>query len=832
MSLKKLSILLCIFLFFSFIAQSQAPLDRGITVLIKGVVSDSLTAETIPYATIKISKQTSPDKVDKVVPTDENGKFQFSMNHAGEYLLKVEFVGKESTVKPFTLAEQKTLDLGNISMKDNSKLLNEVVVSAQKPLVKVDLDKITYSIEDDPDSKTNNALDMMKKVPMLTVDGEENIQLKGSSAYKIYINGKPSSMLASNPKDVLKSMPASSIKDIEVITDPGAKYDAEGVAGIINIITQKNMSMGGYTATVNTWLNSFGGYGLGGYLMLKSGKFGFTGNYNLYQYKSPENTSSSTRESYNDSYNKYLIQNGTGRNKGNGQFGNGEISYEIDSLNLVNVSFGRYGGSGDQSSFKNNRIENSLFVPVKEYDQSTDGTYKYGSTELKADYQMTSKKVKDRLLTISYRLALEPDDWSSDNEITGILNEKDSRNKQYSDGDEKEHTMQVDYATPFAKIHNLEAGLKYIIRLNESNSGYQYQDSIGNWLELPSRRDQFKQTQDIYSAYGSYGIKLKKFGMKAGLRYEGTHMGIKYPLAENEGANLKNFDTHLSNFVPSLALSYQLSQSQTFKLGYNMRISRPGIWQLNPFENRTDTLNVSVGNPNLKPVESHTIDLNYNFFNPKFNMNASLSYNFVNNSIERITGLEGIVSKTTYANIGKNKRWGLNTYLSWTPNAKIRFSANLSGSYVDLKSTEEVYNLSNSGFAGNANIDVLYTLPKNYKVGVYAGGGTPSISIQGKGSSYNYYNFSLSKSFLSDKLNINIYASNIFSKYQKYKNVTDSPAFHMESVNTYQRNYAGIRISYKFGEMKSQIKKTARGINNDDSMSGGSGGNAQGGGGQ
>ena len=826
MATKKLLVLLCIFLFFPLLIVAQAVPEFKVTV--KGVVSDSLTSESIPYATIKIFKQADLQKVDKVVPTDENGKFQFPMTQPGEYLMTVEFIGKESVSKPFVLTNAKVQDLGNILMKDNSKMLSEVVVSAQKPLIKVELDKITYSMEDDPESKTNNALDMMKKVPMITVDGEDQIQLKGSSAFRIYINGKPSSMLASNPKDVLKSMPASTIKDIEVITDPGAKYDAEGVAGIINIITVKNSSMGGYTATVSSWGNSQGGYGASGYLTMKSGKFGFTGNYSYYEYRNPEYDSYLKRENFANVDNKYLIQKGTGKNRGNGQFGNGELSYEIDSLNLINVGFGRYAGTGTLTSFSNNRMENASSNPIKEFDQSTDGDYKYGSTELKADYQKTSKTVKDRLLTLSYRLALEPDNWSSDNEVVGILNIDDFKNRQYSDGTQKEHTMQIDYATPFKKIHNLEVGLKYIIRLNKSSSGRFY-DQAGEWVEEPSLKDEFKHRQDIYAGYASYAVKYKKFGLKTGLRYEGTKLSIKYPLADGDQANDKNYETDLSNFVPSITLSYQPSPSQTFRLGYNMRVSRPGIWQLNPFENRTDSLNVSVGNPNLKPIEAHTIDMNYNFFNPKFNMNASLSYNFVDNSIERITELDDIVSRTTYANIGKSKRLGLFTYFSWTPTQKIRLSGNLSGSYIDVKSNIDEFELSNSGFAVNGYTNMQYTFPKTYRVNFFVNGGTPYINIQGRGPSYNYYGLSVSKDFLAEKLNVNISASNVFSDKQTFRSIVDNPTFRSESYNIYRRRYFGIRVSYRFGEMKAQIKKAVRGIKNDDSMGGG-GGNAQGGG--
>ena len=249
-----------------------------INVQIKGVVTDSLTNETVPYATVKLLGKANPRSPLKAVAADDNGNFQFSMNKKGEYLLTVEYIGKKTLVKPVVVGDAKIVDLGTIYMSDNENALSEVVVSAQKPLVKVDLDKIVYSMESDPESTTNNLLEMLKKVPMVTVDGEDNVQLKGSTNFKIYLNGKPSNMISNNPKEVLRSMPANTVKDIQVITDPGAKYDAEGVAGIINIIT--NTSMGGYTATLNGRVDSQGGYGLGAYWTMKYGKVGFTGNYN------------------------------------------------------------------------------------------------------------------------------------------------------------------------------------------------------------------------------------------------------------------------------------------------------------------------------------------------------------------------------------------------------------------------------------------------------------------------------------------------------------------------------------------------------------------------
>ena len=257
--------------------------------------------------------------------------------------MNIQYLGKDPLSRSFTIKNENLLDFGKVLLKNSKTTLSEVVVSAQRPLVKVDLDKITYSLEDDPDSKTSTLMDMLKKVPMITVDAEDKIELKGSSSYKIYMDGKPSSMLANNPKDILKSMPASSIKNIEVITDPGPKYDAEGLAGIINIITNKQSSLGGYTATVNSRVDTRGGYGLGAFLTMKKGKIGFTGNYNYYNYKSPwADGAHSSRENFQSENRRFMESSGRSKFTGDGQYGGGELSYEIDTLNLINIGFDKY----------------------------------------------------------------------------------------------------------------------------------------------------------------------------------------------------------------------------------------------------------------------------------------------------------------------------------------------------------------------------------------------------------------------------------------------------------------------------------------------------------
>lgn len=288
--------------------------------VIKGQVIDSLSNETVPYATISIASSAAPQKSLKLLACDIDGKFETDLKSTGKYILSLQSIGKVPAKKNFTLSsKKKVMDLGILYMHDDSKQLGEVTVTAQKKLVKVELDKLTYSLDDDPEAQTSNTLDMLRKVPMITVDGNDEIQLQGSTNFKIYVNGKPSNMMNNNPADVLKSMPANSVKDIEVITDPGAKYDAEGVGGIINIITTRNV-LEGYTASINADASVLGRMGAGAYISAKFGKFGLTGNYKYNHENSPWSESYSIRETYASGTNPATLLNQYGRSKRQGPF--------------------------------------------------------------------------------------------------------------------------------------------------------------------------------------------------------------------------------------------------------------------------------------------------------------------------------------------------------------------------------------------------------------------------------------------------------------------------------------------------------------------------------
>ena len=697
---------------------------------VKGVLVDSLTNEGEPYATIRISLSETPTKPLRLAVTSDNGKFNEKLESPGRYIISFSSVGKNTVQRDFTLSEQvKAVDLGRILMSEATEMLKGVEVVAQKPLVKAEMDKVTYSMEDDPDSKTNSTLEMLRKVPLVTVDGEENIQVNGSSNFKVHVNGKPNSMMSNNPKEVLKSLPANSVKSIEVITDPGAKYDAEGIGGILNIITITGSSMQGYTVSLNAGVNNQG-YNAGAYGTVQVGKFTVTGNYSYNHNDSPGYTSSNTREDFtSDSY-KYLSQQSSGENKGNFNFGSMEGSYEIDTLNLITFSMQMYGGSYDGQGNSQTKMLNSLREHAYSYNTISRSKKQWSSIGANFDYQRSFKK-KGEYLTFSYRYNGSPDNSEAYTEYEDIRDYPyDLRNQHYdNDARTDEHTFQLDYTNPISDMHNIDFGAKYIMRNNKSESQY-FKEYDGEYQVDENLTDNFKQTQNILAAYGDYKLKWKKMGAKVGVRYEHTFMDVEYDKMPE-----KNFNAGFDDIVPSMMLSYQLGQTKTLRATYNMRISRPGIWYLNPFRNTSNPTSISYGNPDLETEKSHSLGLAFSSFSAKFNVNANFGYSFVNNGIQNYSFMNNGVMESTYGNIGHTQRTSLSLWMNWNPGSKTRLSVNASGSYVDLKSDEAFLRQSNSGFNGNLFLNAQQTLPWDLRFSLYGGGSTPYISLQGKGSS-------------------------------------------------------------------------------------------------
>ncbi|MGL4852418.1 MAG: TonB-dependent receptor domain-containing protein [Phocaeicola sp.] len=816
--MKKIIFLLLLLVGYPCFLRAQTEPNFQIT----GVLFDLAENETVPYATIKVVTKKEPAKSVTMLAADDRGAFIIKLKEADTYLVEFHSVGKKTVKKEVTLTiSNPHAALGQLDMPNDAKHLDEVTVVAQKQLVKVEIDKLTYSVEDDPESKTSTTLEMFRKIPMLTLDGEDKIQLKGKSNFKILVNGKPSNMLSNNPSEVLKSMPANSVKSVEVITDPGAKYDAEGVDGIINIITSRS-ALDGYTGTIRASASTPESFGGGGYLSFKTGKFGFTGNYNYNLYRSPTTEGYFMRQSYTDATNHILEQKSENRNRSRNQYGSFEASYEIDSLNLLSAGFSYFGGKSTSKSATHVDMYNEMREAVYQYTQVGENERDYGGMNFNIDYQRSTKRPNE-LLTLSYRFSHDPNNSSGFTDINPTLNYEPRRQNNRNEAGTTEHTGQIDYALPLGKEHNLEVGMKYINRASRSETTvYLYDYETGEWNPSFGNGDHFNHIQHIYSGYTGYAYKHKKIGAKAGLRFEGTSVEVKYPDKPTQ-----DFDASYFDVVPSVSTNYMLAASQNLTAGYNMRISRPGIWSLNPYVNDTDPRNISFGNPNLDSEKSHRFNLGYSNYSGKYSINTSLSYSFVNNGIERYTYVEDGIAYSTYDNIGKRQDVSLNLYANWNATSKMRVMMNAYGSYVDLKANNES-GLANSGVTGGLYGNIQYTFPLNIRFNMGGGLYAPWIMLQGEGNTQHFYNFSVSKDFLkSKKLSVSINASNPFKKLMAYDTTLSDENFYQHSRGNFVARRFSISASFRFGELKEQIKKARRGITNDDAQQQSSGGRSE-----
>ncbi len=793
--------------------------------LVKGQVIDSLTSETIPYVTCSIAPESSPQQVSARFASDENGKFSNPVKSAGKYVLVITYIGKQSVAKHFQVStSEKLADLGKILLADSKESLKEVNIVGSKPLIKADADKISYDAQQDPESKSSTVLDLLRKVPMVTVDGQDNVQLKGSSNFKFFLNGKPTNMFNANPGAILKSLPASMVKNIEVITRPGAKYDAEGIGGIINIVTVQQASSEGYSATLNAQADSKGSYGGGINLILQKGKFSFSGNYNYNYYKQFPITTTSERHSYvlNTPY-PLARQVADVKTNTPMQFASGQMSYELDSLNLFTFSFDRSYGRPKSitDALTEDFSDEAGLKKVFEYSQNGNQHQTWGSTGLGLDYQRSFKK-KEETLTFSYKLNNTPN--NSDFEGTNVINKNyittpqvgltqwsDSKNKASTN----EHTFQLDYSDPIGKGNTIEFGAKYILRMNDSKSeeSYKYFDFSQNYPFTPyvaaDTATNFKNNLDILGLYTNYAGGKRKWSWNGGVRYEYTWLDAKFHVPA------MNFKTDYGVFVPSANLSYKISPMESYRLSYNMRIQRPSISYLNPYIDKHDPNYVSYGNPNLNPEKSHNISLGYSKFAQVFSINADLTYTFVNNSIQSYSFIQdgSTVQEMTYGNIGHDKQLSLNLFASYRPNAMFNFYTNSSVGYKKIKSGS--YNMSNDGFTGRYFIGGTANLPKDVKVSGGGGGNLSEVLLQGKQSSFYFTYLALSKDFFNKRLNVSV--SGVYLPKTHLNIETTASNFTQNTdVHLTQSTQFRLNISYRIGDITAKVKKAKATIENDD----------------
>ena len=697
-----------------------------------------------------------------------------------------------------------------------SKDLDGVTVTRMRRLVKADADKLSYDVKNDADAKASTVLDMLRKVPMVSVDGEDNITVNGSSSFKVYVDGKPNMMMSSAPSQIFKAMPASMVKSIEVVTNPGAKYDAEGGAGVLNIVMNKEMTamMGGNGGNVNGYNGTVrvqaGNRQLGGsaFVSGQQGKLSYSTNV-MYGKQTPGTTTTTMEREQMGAMSSTMTSETSSKMKTPFTMGNLTLGYDIDAKSSLGLTAGLTSFSVKSDGHTQTTMGGGLYGNGFSYGNSDDTKMSRTSFNGSLDYQRFLNDARTSSITLTYQLTYAPSKTEMESSFDQVATSTtmDLTNR-HSENDERttDHIFQADYTTPLGTANTLNAGLKYSFRKATSDADYYLQ---GVYSDLMSSEYQYKNS--ILAGYAELVSRFGKFSSKAGLRYEQTWQDVSYQLGKGN-----DFSTNYGNLVPSASLSYSLSQTSNLGLTYNMRISRPGITYLNPYVDRSNPTMLSYGNPDLDTEKSHNVGLTFNSFTTKMMLNINLRHSFTDNAIESYSFYDSNnLLNTTYNNTAKNHMTSLNVYANWMIHKNTRLFLNGAVDYSDMRS--KALDLQNSGWHANVMAGLQQTLPWDIKFSGYLITSTKSYNLQGWSSGFNLLTGTLSKSFFDDKLTISVMgltglgnggalAINSYSEGKDFTNKIDIKV-PMQSLS--------LTVSYTFGNTKKQFQQRRSRVESD-----------------
>lgn len=767
--------------------------EKKNTIIITGIVKDSVADIPIPFATISIT--TDQGQAALAMVCKEDGSFSHPIKRmilpARLQITAIGFNEKHILLKQNT---NGSIDLKNIFLLPGNTTLKAVQVTARVPLIKQQPDRLEYNLQADPDSKSKNLLEMMKKMPYLSVDANENVLFRGSGNFKIFINGKPSGLMDNNSKEALKSIPANTIQRVEIITNPSSRYDAEGVAGIINIITSKKR-INGYSGSLN--INHrfpAGGPGMGSSFALKAGKLGLSAFGGYYRSKNPLTSFSNSQQTVNTD----LSQDGSRHSKYSGGYLGIDMSYETDSLHLFTLQM-----NGNTSTNKSNDNQSTLIKTgnniSENYTLQNEGSSTGKGSDLSFNYQIGFKHDKKKLLTFSYRYARYGNDLFNQVGITTLNSPGSSGFIQANTNSNREHTLQADWVQNIGMI-KLETGIKGIFRKNISDY-----DSTTTQLN----NNEFVNTQNIGGIYASAGFVLKGWNIQTGARLESTFTDINFSSTQTRVRQ------QYFNLIPNISIN-KTFQQQSISFGFSQRIKRPGVNRLNPFVNRSNPNFEISGNPYLKAVVNNDLMVNYSY-NKKIFLNLGLAYSFSNKIDLKVIVFDTAthITSTTYENSSKAKRLGLDYNLTYPITNKINLAVN--GNIAQFF----IEGFSDGRLQHNDMSTYSFTLSAGWQLGKqWQLNGSLDVNSKNPAGLQNYTNgftgssLSISKTFLNNKLSISSFVNNPFTKYRNISTTTVGANFSYLSLSKEYFRVFGVSISYKFGSGKESVKNTRRNIKN------------------
>ncbi len=808
----KRTLLLSIFLLLLVFAKSQELTGNSIT----GTITDSISHLPLEYATITILAKGSNKPVTGSV-TDKNGYFNLKEIKDGLYTIIFEFIGYKSvSLKEVKLNKSNSLlNVKNISLVQQKGTLKAVTIVAQSKLIENKIDKIIFNAEKDLTSQTGVATDVLKKIPQVSVDVDGNVQLAGSSGVRFLINGKPSTAFGSSIADVLQSIPASQIKSVEVITNPGAKYDAQGIGGIINIILKNNTTKGynGNLSLTAGTRNENGSFNLNA----RNNNFGVnayvSGNKRL-----NSTTHSSSNRVTNDSFsNNTLHQEGVGIFERHGfQTGTG-FDWTYKKLNSFSgsISYNNFGYTGngltnqDIYTNKNGTVPPILSILNSSY------IYKFNNIDASLNYKRKFAK-EDQELEISVNTSSGNNQNTSANRQS--LLPQDSLfygRKSNNPGKTNETELKIDYTQPLKKDVILGVGTKATLyNINSTSSVLGYQPHTQNFQPDLSLSNDLKYHQKVYAFYAELSFPVAKiFDAKFGGRYERTEIDSYYSNAQHQ-VKVPGYNT----LVPSVFLSKKLGDKQTIKLSFSKRIERPNYEDLNPFVNTNDPKSLTAGNPNLQPEIGQRYELGYN---RDLGKSGSIMLNFfyrINDhdiqpyivyypSYKLGDTTYTNVTVTTRQNIGMEKNLGLNLFGDVHINSKFSVRGNV---FLFRRHTINTldkgydYNSFNYRFNMNGSYQFTNTLVAEF----FGNFNSARYEAQGQYPSFTTYSMAVRKQFWKKKGSLALTANNFLNEYVNQKTVLFGPGFSVNSIRKIPFRSIGLNFTWKFGKLEFKNNKT------------------------
>lgn len=776
--------------------------------IVTGAVKDS-AQKPLSYVTVELLRQ---DQLVKSTYTDDKGKFSFSGVDTGRYQLVVSHTGYTEQRQDLDVTGSGPVELGALALSRAAGTLQGVTVQARKPLIEQADDKIIFNVENDPATKTETAIDILRKTPFVSVDGDNNVQVNGQSNFKVLLNGRETSMFAQNAKEALKGFPGALITKIEVITTPSAKYDAEGVGGIINIITKKKVA--GFNGSVSTHYTSTGWFNGNTNFSAKLGKVGISVNYGANGSQKIQGRSRMETVPLVPSTFERRVLQGTRGMQNFWNFGNAEVSYEVDSLNTLslygNISGGRHTTILDHTITTEMTAADDL---TSYYDLNSRNEFPTNSVG--TDYIKKFAGQKDK----EFSIRVNGEFGKANNFLTSVMDHQAGADRHVinnSEADNQQFTVQSDYIYPLKANRKLETGVKAILRRASSDFRSLVRTNPTDDYELnPENTDNFNYDQDVYSVYSTYSFKWKNTTFRLGARLEHTEVNGDFASAKT------TVEQGYTNVLPNLQSTTKLNAKYTLVLTYSERLQRPYIWNLNPFKNNNDPMYVTYGNPELEPQIIRSLSAQTRFSQGKTFAGITLTGSYSDNMIvqyatfDKSTG----VTSTTSGNLGKELMASLNANVSTkiTPEWNVFFNGNVRYNRVQNK---QMPSQVGSGIGGNGNMNTSYSITKKFIASGHAGFWRGPVTIQTQYPLNIWYGAGLGYKLLKEKLTASVSATGFLEKERDYKLTTRDPSFQYTSVTTMPFRGIAFSLSYNFGQLKENVSRK-KGVSNDDLIGGG-----------